>query len=62
MYRFILNRIRKKIPKISETELIALTSGTTSVDRSILEGRIKLPNVKLEKYNENFLYQEWIIY
>ena len=54
MYRFILNRIRKKIPKISDTELIALTSGTTSVDRSILEGRIKLPNVKLEKYNEKF--------
>lgn len=39
--------VKKKIPKISSTELIALQSGTTSIDRSILEGKIAFP----EKYN-----------
>ena len=45
MYRYIFNNIRKKIPKISSTEMLALTSGGTSVDRQILFGNImNLPN------------------
>ena len=40
MYRFIFNRIKKIIPKISETEIIALKSGGTSIDRELFKGRM----------------------
>ena len=40
MYRFIFNRIKKIIPKISETEIIALKSGGTSLDRELFKGRM----------------------
>jgi acyl-CoA dehydrogenase len=40
MYRFIFNNIKKIIPKISETEIIALKSGGTSIDKDLFEGRI----------------------
>lgn len=43
MNRKIFNFIKNKIPKISSTELIALRSGTTSIDRSILLGELKFP-------------------
>ena len=46
MYRFIFNRIKNIIPKISDTELIALRSGNTSLDRQILKGKIELPKFK----------------
>ena len=36
----LFNIIKNKIPKISNTELIALRSGNTSIDRSILQGKI----------------------
>ena len=35
--------IKNKIPKISQTELIALKSGNTSLDRTILQGKFFLP-------------------
>ena len=38
MYSFIFNRIKKIIPKISETEIIALKSGGVSIDREIFKG------------------------
>jgi acyl-CoA dehydrogenase len=53
MYRGLFNFVKRKIPKISETELIALRSGSTSLDRSILEGNVILPpkpNVKVDKF------------
>lgn len=40
MYRYIFNQVRGIIPRISETELIALRSGGVSVDRQIFEGRL----------------------
>ena len=43
MNKKIFNFIKNKIPKISSTELIALRSGTTSIDRSILLGELKFP-------------------
>ncbi len=46
MYRVIFKRIKKIIPKISETELIALNSGSTSIDREIFQGKVILPNQK----------------
>ena len=53
----IFNFVKNKIPKISKTELIALTSGNTSIDRSILLGNVILPkkiNYK-NKFNEDKL-------
>ena len=49
MYRFLFNSVKKKIPKISDTEMIALRSGNTSLDRSILTGTIKYPKKKIYK-------------
>jgi len=40
MYKRIFNHVKKIIPKISETEIIALKSGGTSIDRYIFEGKM----------------------
>ena len=40
----VFSFIKNKIPKISSTEMIALRSGTTSIDRSILQGKVSYPN------------------
>ena len=45
--RRIFQRIKSIIPKISDTELIALKSGTTSVDRDIFLGKVRYPEKKL---------------
>ena len=37
--RKLFNFTKSLIPKISQTELIALKSGNTSLDRSILQGK-----------------------
>lgn len=50
MYKKIFNVIKNKLPKISETELIALKSGTTFVDRNILQGEIKYPTKQTINY------------
>ena len=39
----IFNLVKSKIPRISATELIALQSGNTSLDRQILNGKVELP-------------------
>ena len=55
LFKFVKN----KIPKISPTELIALRSGGTSIDRSILQGKINYPkNTKINnKFSEDKLHQ-----
>lgn len=60
----IFNFVKNKIPKISQTELIALKSGNTSIDRNILLGNIvypkkikhinKFPESKLNKLLKRF--------
>jgi len=45
MYRNIFNRIKKIIPKVSETEIIALRSGGTGIDREIFQGKVNLENL-----------------
>jgi acyl-CoA dehydrogenase len=40
MYKYLFNRVKKIIPKISETEIIALKSGGVSIDREIFKGKI----------------------
>ena len=43
MYRLLFRFVKNKIPRISETEMIALRSGNTSIDREILQGKINMP-------------------
>ena len=45
MYRSIFNRVKRIIPKISETEIIALKSGGVSVDRELFKGKINYSNL-----------------
>ena len=57
MYSRLFNFVKNKIPKISNTELIALRSGNTSIDREILLGKVNLnfkPNYKF-KFDEGRL-------
>ena len=49
MNKRIFSFARGKIPKISNTELIALRSGNTSLDRQILQGKITYPERKPQK-------------
>ena len=71
MYKLIFKNIKRIIPKVSETELIALRSGTTSIDRDIFKGKVntnfnfvkkenKFDNSKIDdlflKYKNNFVY------
>ncbi len=72
MYRNLFNFVKSKVPKISDTELIALKSGTTFLDRSILQGKIIYPkktnfenkfsedkiNNLLDKYNNSKIYPD----
>ena len=43
MYRALFRLVKSRIPKISDTEMIALQSGTTCVDRDILCGTYTFP-------------------
>jgi alkylation response protein AidB-like acyl-CoA dehydrogenase len=53
----IFNSVKKIVPKISDTELIALRSGNTSIDRQILSGKVILPSKKtiIKKFPEKKL-------
>ena len=46
MYRLIFNQSKKLLPRISETELIALRSGGTSIDREIFSGNVDIDKIK----------------
>ena len=46
MYGRLFNYVKSIVPRISNTELIALRSGTTSVDRMIFEGKVTIPHLK----------------
>ena len=52
IYKQIFNHIKSLIPKISETEMIALRSGSVSIDRDIFKGKVSLPN----KMNRPFIF------
>ena len=53
MYRALFIRVKNIIPKISETELIALRSGGVSIDRDIFEGKVN--RNKLGKIKKNIV-------
>ena len=46
MYRKILDFSKRLVPKISETESIALNSGTTSVEKYFFKGSIPKNHIK----------------
>lgn len=50
MYRAIFQAIKRRIPRISDTEMIALQSGDTSVDRDILKGTYTFPKPSAKPY------------
>lgn len=49
MYGRLFNYVKSIVPRISNTELIALRSGTTSVDRMIFEGKVNIPSLNTEE-------------
>ena len=60
MYRALFRFVKSRIPKISDTEMIALQSGTTCVDRDILCGTYRFPKpyegeTKFSKLKTDFL-------
>lgn len=46
MNKFLFSWAKRKIPRISDTEMIALRSGGVSIDRDILMGRVNFPTKK----------------
>ena len=71
MYSFLFNQVKKIIPRISKTELIALRTGTVSIDGDIFKGSVNTQNIKpneertfnktiiesiLEKYQDTKVY------
>jgi len=62
MLKLAFKKVKSIIPKISDTELIALKSGTTSIDKDIFKGYVKLPKKiekkdKLQNFNLSKLYR-----
>jgi len=54
MYLRLFNQVKKIIPKISETELIALRSGGVNIDRDIFSGKINYDKLKkVNSYQNN---------
>lgn len=53
MYSRVFSRVKSIIPKISETELIALRSGGVSIDRDIFSGKIDHDKLKKTKLIQN---------
>lgn len=48
---FLFRQVKNIIPKISKTELVALRSGTVSLDRQLFEGKVELPVYHSKKNN-----------
>lgn len=59
MYNRIFNTVKKIVPRVSDTELIALRSGTTSLDRQIFNGsvntKINFKPIQTNKFDENII-------
>lgn len=57
MYRFIFNKVKNIVPRISNTELIALRTGNTHLDSQMFDGNVTLPkkisNVNNSKFDKS---------
>ena len=60
LYRRAFNFVKKIIPKISETEIIALKSGGVSIDRELFIGKVNYKNLykPFQKTYEPQMYRE----
>ena len=58
MYIRLFNYVKNKLPRISSTELIALRSGDTSIDRDILTGTVNYPNSKNNKQHFEYKFDK----
>lgn len=58
MYSKLFSYVKSIVPRISQTELIALRSGTTSVDRMLFQGKVNIPSLStdLPKEEKQFLH------
>lgn len=64
MYSRLFRFVKQKIPRISDTEMIALQSGDTSVDRDILKGVLSFPSYykgksKFNNHKLNYLLRSF---
>ena len=46
MYKQLFKQCKSLLPRISDTELIALKSGTACIDKQIFEGKVSYPTKK----------------
>ena len=46
--------VKKLIPRVSATELIALRSGTTCMDREIFQGKVQYPSKESSQKWKNY--------
>jgi hypothetical protein len=63
MYKYLFKSVKRIIPKISETEIIALKSGGTSIDRNFFICALdyqKILTPIIPKPNYELLYQDII--
>ena len=59
MSRLLFNTAKRLLPRISETELIALRSGTVSIDREIMSGHVDMQKLfKLDNKRTSYLKNE----
>jgi acyl-CoA dehydrogenase len=62
MYNYLFKHIKNILPKISETEIIALKSGGISIDREIFKGRIDYKKLyDSSSIKKNTLHEEEFI-
>tara|TARA_B110000211_G_C14090869_1_gene558993 strand:- start:2012 stop:3973 length:1962 start_codon:yes stop_codon:yes gene_type:complete len=61
MSRRIFSLAKKLLPRISDTELIALQSGTVSIDRDIMSGRVDMTKLKTLTNEEGHYLNEGLI-
>lgn len=58
MYRLIFKRVKSIIPKISDTEIIALRSGGVSIDRDIFSGIVNQAKLQKTRFVETLQVNE----
>lgn len=60
IYKSLFNAVRRILPKISETEIIALKSGGVSIDRELFNGRVETEKwyAPFPKHRDNHMEDE----
>ena len=61
LYRSLFRLVKRIIPRISETELIALRSGTTCIDTDIFKGKVDTSSFKPKTIKRKFKNHDLLI-